>query len=220
MIPLALAAAIPGAIRLGQGIYQRSTLGDKPTRADYTIPMEQRQALAEARTQAGQTNYFQTAKEEARANTARSIEAIKNVGGGIDKLAAISNIGRNLSAQERSLNQANEQMRMSASNQYRSALNRMAGYKDKAWEYNVNLPYKREMNEWQDKRQASMQNIYGGLTDLSMVGMQAMTAGAQPSVGGSLQSSMAGGSSGSFSRPQVNSELRQKVNTQLSVLGY
>lgn len=38
-----------------------------------------------------------------------------------------------------------------------------ADYQDKAWEYNVNMPYQRQMNEYWGKKQAGMSNLWGGL---------------------------------------------------------
>jgi len=38
-----------------------------------------------------------------------------------------------------------------------------AMYQDKSWEYNVNIPYQRRMNEYHAQKRSGMQNIWGGL---------------------------------------------------------
>jgi hypothetical protein len=67
---------------------------------------------------------------------------------------------RDLGVQSAQMRQQQEQQKLMAQAE---AGYRMGDYQDKAWEYNVNLPYQRQYNEYWQAKNASQQFLWGGL---------------------------------------------------------
>jgi hypothetical protein len=74
----------------------------------------------------------------------------------------------------------------------------MGDYQDKAWEYNVNLPHQRGMNEYWGQKQAGMDNLWSGLDTMGSAAVSGYSGWQQRKGMDSLIEAVKGvGSSGS-----------------------
>lgn len=172
MIPFL--AAIPGIVQAGAGLAQliKGSRGQKNLqRPEYEMPAEAKNAYAMAaanyadRANAGGANYQRQAIDMAAMN---ALGAATQRGGG---LASVSSILANS-------NNAMQQANVGADNAMQQRLmalmaqsQNVADYRDKEFQMNKYAPYVQKYNENREMLGAGMQNMFGGLNNLSSLQM-------------------------------------------------
>lgn len=164
-LPLAAPLLVAGG-KAAFGAIQGLT-AKRPEAPRYEIPGEAKQALALQAGLASQQDYYQSQKEELEAQTSQAVGAIKEAGTGADMLGAITETYRNQALTKRQYDQASLDRKMMEQKSLQDALGAMASYREKAWEMNKNIPYKRAMNEFTAKKQAAGWNVFTGLSDMA-----------------------------------------------------
>lgn len=173
-IPLAIPLAI-GAGKAAVGLGQLLGAKKPPPRAPYEIPAEARQALAIQAGLAEQREFFQPEREELQATTAAQVGALKEAADTQALLGAVGQAYTGQTARQREYDIANLRERMRQQQQLQQALGTMADYREKAWELNVNIPWKRAMGEWAERRTAGFENLFAGLGDVAGTAMMGIS---------------------------------------------
>lgn len=175
MDPITISALIGGFMGLGKtgfGIGQLLT-AKKPERQTYRVPEEMTNYVDMARAWANQSLMPGQARMEdtARKGFSTGFSRAKEAGSGSDIIGAINQL---FGGEQDVLNQIgiqSAQYRRGSQEQYGEALQRMAEYRDKAWELNKNRPYYEDLYRYYDKRDSGVMNMFGGLQDIYSSGM-------------------------------------------------
>ena len=175
-LPLALALA-PAAIQAGTGIYQAvrgNQLRNSMDRPTYEIPQEILDSLTDAQIQALRGMPAEQ-KQQYIDNVVRSqqasLDAMGDRKGGLAGLASVHQRSidayRNMLSMDAQQRQANEQA-------LQNTRGVVAGFRDKAFDYNQAQPYQETMAAAEAMTGAGMQNIMGGVQSGSQMGIDAM----------------------------------------------
>lgn len=173
-------AAIPGILSVAQSgfnLYQGFKQNQEadsinPIRKKYRIPSEitsnvrMAENLAASQRLPGQG----VAENRIRENSANALDAImKSATSGGDILNAASGINRNQNNAFNDLNVQAAEMQMANKDRLSHANQVMAGYRDQAFDYNVNQPYLMDLARKQALQQAGAENMNNALTGLTNV---------------------------------------------------
>lgn len=164
-----LAAAVPGAYQLFQGMKQQGQARRglrNLQRPEYKTPEEALRAMNIAQNRyadkfmPGQGSYMDRVEQQAANAFAQSSEAG-------NPFALIANIQGQAANQLRDINTQSMNMQMANEKAYQQALGQIADYRDQEWQINKFAPYRDKYNEFRDMYGAARKNIYGGLDSLS-----------------------------------------------------
>ena len=224
-LPLALALA-PAAIQAGTGIYQAvrgNQLRNSMDRPTYEIPQEILDSLTDAQIQALRGMPAEQ-KQQYIDNVVRSqqasLDAMGDRKGGLAGLASVHQRSidayRNMLSMDAQQRQANEQA-------LQNTRGVVAGFRDKAFDYNQAQPYQETMAAAEAMTGAGMQNIMGGVQSGSQMGLDAVMFNQYMNgIGGSGgTNNISGSTSVSGYLPPVDvSQNTGNVNNASSVLPY
>lgn len=225
IIELAQAAQgqVPAYAKMGLGALQgiqAKKLAGRYERPTYVIPDAQNEALSEARalTNRGLIGGDRSADNIAT-NAAGTIKSIQETGqDSASKLAAISGVNMQQNDLLQNLALAEANFKLGATKDYMSALGVQAGYEDKAFKQNKYDPWSDAMNAAAALNEASLKNMYGGLSDLSGSNAQILGAadvggtgvgGAKKAGGGSMLSGANTGMRGRANAKDIENTLSQ-----------
>ena len=169
-------ALISGGLGLLKGVFggvqasraskqQKNLLANRPT---YTIPEYYQKAYGTAQQMAAQDMPgMEKYKDMYAEATARSISAAER-----GAISSNTYLGAVQTAQDKEL-QALQQLatmganyKVQAMQNLQQAQNKMGELQDVSWEMNRNRPWQEAMNRTTENRQAGMQNLFGGLSDI------------------------------------------------------
>tara|TARA_R100000995_G_scaffold48023_1_gene22882 strand:- start:8555 stop:9319 length:765 start_codon:yes stop_codon:yes gene_type:complete len=206
-IPLALALA-PAAIQAGTGIYQAvrgNQLRNSMDRPTYEIPQEILDSLTDAQIQALRgmpAEQKQQYLDNVMRSQQASLDAMGDRKAGLAGLAGVQQTAldayRNMLSMDAQQRQANEQA-------LQNTRGVVAGFRDKAFDYNQAQPYDQTMAAAEGMTGAGMQNIMGGVQAGSQMGLDAVMFNQyMDSIGGS-------GDTTTTTTPPTNTVLTQPV---------
>jgi len=174
-IPLAL-TLIPAAVQTGMGIYQTfkgNQLRNSMDRPTYEIPQEILDSLTDAQIQALRgmpAEQKQQYLDNVMRSQQASLDAMGDRKAGLAGLAGVQQTAldayRNMLSMDAQQRQANEQA-------LQNTRGVVAGFRDKAFDYNQAQPYDQTMAAAEGMTGAGMQNIMGGVQAGSQMGLDA-----------------------------------------------
>jgi hypothetical protein len=173
----------------------RNTIKNRPK---YEIPDEAAQTQSSARSQAyGRDRSIQMQEENINQEAANSAAMAKDISGSTSSLlSTIAAINANKTGQLRGLAQDEASMQQGKLQNLYAANNAMIDEKDKAWNYNVNMPYQQKLQRANEKLRRS-QMITDSFTGVAIaVGGSAATQGTSDQ--GGSGNGEGGGSGGLF----------------------
>lgn len=174
---MAAAAAIPAIFQGITGIKQaRQANKMQPVRPTYAIPGAVGESVDMARMGAnGLMPGYGTAQNNLQGSTSNAVRSAQMAGSGNNVLATIAAAQGNEANAMNNLATQNAQFRFGQRGNLQNSLMNLAGFQDKAWDYNKRLKYDEEAAAKAALTEGSMHNInsaVGGLTSIGMLGMQ------------------------------------------------
>jgi len=173
MDPLTISAILGGGkslFGLGQMLFNK-----EPERPTYEIPSELSQIVGLSRHLASQQGLpgQDLIERNLASTTAQNVNAIQETTTGGAALGAVTDAyGNQLKAQQ-NLEVQGAQYNAQQVQGLQRALGMMAQAKDQAFEYNENMPYQRELQQFYNQKQAGANNLFGGMMDItSALGMK------------------------------------------------
>ena len=167
-----LVSAVPAAYKTFQGMRQISQAKRglrNLERPEYEIPKEVLESTNIARMRyadkfmPGQGMLMDRIEQQAANAYAQSTEAG-------NPFALISNIQAQSANQLANVQTQAMQQQMANEQQYRQALQQLAGYREKEFQLNEFAPYSQKYSEFRDIYGAGQKNLYGGLDSLAGIG--------------------------------------------------
>ena len=176
-MPLPLLAAIPAVVQAGTGIYQTyqgNKLANSMERPDYSIPQEQLDNLTDSQIQALR-GLPEEQRQQYMENIMRSAQtSISALGDRKAGLAGMSGVQQQQNDAYKNLLSMDAQKREENERNLQATRNTMSEYKDKQFQMNEMQPYQDTMAAAEGMQGAGIQNIMGGVTSGSKMGLDYM----------------------------------------------
>lgn len=171
--PLTISAILGGGkslFGLGQMLFNK-----EPERPTYQRPSEISQIVGLARHLASQRGLpaQDLMERDLASTTSQNVRAIQDTTTGGAALGAVANAYNNQMRAQNNLNVQGAQYNAQMNQGLQRALGISAQYADQEFEYNQNMPYQRKLQEFYNNKVGGMQNLFGGMMDItSAIGMQ------------------------------------------------
>ena len=155
---------VKSAVGIGQMLFNK-----KPERPTYTMPTELNQILGISKYLASQRGLpGQDIMQRNLANTtAQGVGAVQETTTGGAGLGAVAQMYGNQQQQQMNLDVAGANAYAQSLQGVQQALGMVAQGRNQEFEYNVNMPYQRALQEYYQKRTSGAQNLFGGIQDIS-----------------------------------------------------
>lgn len=155
---------VKSAIGIGQMLF-----GKKPERPTYTMPTEFNQILGISKYLASQRGLpGQDIMQRNLANTtAQGVGAVQETTTGGAGLGAVAQMYGGQQQQQMNLDVAGANAYAQSLQGVQQALGMIGQEKKQEFEYNVNMPYQRALQEYYQKKTSGSQNLFGGIQDVA-----------------------------------------------------